>query len=78
MGRKFGDRKDGKLLRKIDSMHYIMPIMYPDRCDNEAFMNIKVDLTAAEEFLAKKNACNPEYKYNIFQLVLTAMLKTIK
>lgn len=78
MGRKFGDRRDGKLLRKIDSMHYIMPIMYPNRCDNEAFMSIKVDLTAAEEFLAKKNGCNPEYKYNIFQLVLTAILKTIK
>lgn len=78
MGRKWGDRKDGKLLRNIDSMHYIMPIMYPNRCDNEAFMNIKVDLTAAEEFLAKKNAGSPEYKYNIFQLVLTAILKTIK
>lgn len=78
MARKWGDRRDGKLLKKIDSMHYIMPLMYPNRCDNEAFMSICVDLTNAERFLEEKNADNPEYKYNIFQLVLTAMLKTIK
>ena len=77
MSKKFGDRKDGKLLRKIDSMHYIMPLMYPNRCDNEAFMNIRIDLTPAEEYLAKKNVDDPEYRYNLFQLVLTAMLKTI-
>lgn len=78
MSRKWGDRRDGKLIRKLDSMHYIMPLMYPNRCDNEAFIRFTVDLTAADEFLAKKNADSPEYKYNIFQLVLTAVLKTIK
>ena len=36
--RKPGDRKDAKLLRDIDSMHFIMPLMYPNRCDNEAFI----------------------------------------
>lgn len=77
MSRKWGDRKDGKLVRKLDSMHYIMPLIYPNRCDNEAFMHLRIDLTKAEEFLAKKNAGNPAYKYNLFQLVLTAVLKTI-
>ena len=37
MPKRWGDRKDGKLLRKIDSMHYFMPLMYPNRCDNEAY-----------------------------------------
>ncbi len=77
MKRKFGDRKDGKLLKDIDSMHYIMPLMYPNRCDNEACMNFTIDLTNAKAYLEKKNANNPEYKYNLFQLVLTATLKTI-
>ena len=77
MGRKFGDRKDGTLIRKIDSMHYIMPLMYPNRCDNEAFMHIRVDLTKVEKFLEEKNASNPAYRYNLFQLVVTAILKTI-
>lgn len=49
MSRKWKDRKDGKLLRTIDSMHYFMPLMYPNRCDNEACMNLQIDLTNAEE-----------------------------
>ncbi len=77
MGRKFGDRKDGTLLRNLDSMHYIMPLMYPNRCDNEAFMHVRIDLTEAEKFLAEKNYEGIPYKYNLFQLVVTAVLKTI-
>ena len=77
MRKKFGDRQDGTLLRDIDSMHYIMPLMYPNRCDNEAFMHIRIDLTNAEKYLEKKNADNPAYRYNLFQLVVTAMLKAI-
>lgn len=77
MKRRFGDRRDGVLLRNIDSMHFIMPLIYPNRCDNEAFISERIDLTNANEWLAAQNAKNPEYKYNLFQLIVTAMLKTI-
>ena len=77
MARKWGDRRDGTLLRNIDSMHYIMPLMYPNRCDNEAFVSEQIDLTAANAYLARKNADGPEYRYNLFQLIVTAILKTI-
>jgi hypothetical protein len=77
MRRKIGDRRDGTYLKKIDSMHTIMPLMYPNRCDNEAFISECIDLTNINEFLAKKNETNPEYKYNLFQIMVTAMLKTI-
>jgi len=73
----WGERRDGKLLKDIDSMHYIMPLMYPDRCDNEAYISEQIDLTNAMAFLEKKNAADPEYKYNFFQLMVTAVLKTI-
>lgn len=76
MGKKLGDRKDAVLVRDIDSMHYIMPLLLPNRTDNEAFMHIRVDLTNAEAYLAKKNADNPPYAYNLFQLIVTAILKT--
>ena len=33
-----GDRKDGTYIKDIDSMHFIVPIIYPNRCDNEAFI----------------------------------------
>jgi len=77
MGKKFGDRKDGVRLKKIHAMHAIMPLMYPNRCDNEAFIAERIDLTNVNAYLAKKNAENPEYKYNVFQVVVTAVLKTL-
>lgn len=77
MGRKFGDRKDGALIRDLDSMHYIVPMIYPNRCDNEAFISERIDLTNINAYLEKKNADNPAYKYNLFQVIVTAMLRTI-
>lgn len=78
LSKRLGDRKDGKLLRDIDGMHFIVPLLYPNRCDNEAFISEQIDLTAIDAYLEKKNASNPEYKYNLFQLIVTAMLKTIQ
>ncbi len=75
--RRFGDRKDGRLLRDLDSMHFIVPLLYPNRCDNEAFISERIDLTAVNEYLAKKNADGPEYKYNLFQVIITAVLKCL-
>ncbi len=77
MAKKWGDRRDGTLLRDIDSMHYIMPLMYPNRCDNEAFISEQIDLTNATAYLEKKNADGSAYQYNIFQIMVTAVLKTI-
>ena len=75
--KKFGDRKDGIKLRKIHSMHVIMPLIFPNRCDNEAFISDRIDLTNINAYLAKKNADNPEYSYNLFQVIVTAVLKTM-
>ena len=74
---RLGDRKDGKLLRDLDSLHFITPIIYPNRCDNEAFISEQIDLTRTNEYLDKKNAENPEYRYNLFQVVVAALLKTV-
>ena len=77
MKKKLGDRKDGTLLRNIHPMHRVMPLMYPNRCDNEAFISERIDLTNVMAYLEKKNAADPAYKYNLFQVMITAMLKTI-
>ncbi|MBQ9458382.1 MAG: hypothetical protein IJU66_00430 [Oscillospiraceae bacterium] len=74
---KLWDRRDATLLRDIDSMHYIMPLIMPNRCDNEAFISEQIDLTNAEKFLKQKNAENPAYQYTIFHVIVTAVLKTI-
>ena len=75
--RKPGDRKDGIKLRKIHSMHVIMPLIFPNRCDNEAFISERIDLTRMNAYLERKNADNPEYAYNLFQAIVTAALKTL-
>lgn len=77
MGRHFGDRKDGTYLKKIDSMHTIMPLIFPNRCDNEAFISECIDLTPVNAWLERKNADHPEYAYNLFQVMVTAVLKCI-
>lgn len=75
--RKFGDRWDGVLLRDLDAMHFIMPFIFPNRSDNEAFVSERVDLTRLNEYLETKNSDDPEYKYNLFQVIVTAILKTV-
>ena len=75
--RRWGDRKDGVLLRDLDGIHFITPILYPNRCDNEAFIAERIDLTNINAFLERKNAENPEYHYNLFQIIVTAALKLL-
>lgn len=77
MGKRFGDRKDGARLTNIHSMHFVMPLMYPNRCDNEAFISERIDLTNINAYLEKKNAEHPVYSYNLFQVMVTAVLKVI-
>ena len=71
------NRFDAKYMKDVDSMHFIMPFMFPNRCDNEAFFTYKIDLTKINEYIKKKNENNPEYKYNLFQCIIAATLKTI-
>ncbi|MCQ2567358.1 MAG: 2-oxo acid dehydrogenase subunit E2 [Mogibacterium sp.] len=76
-GRQFGDRRDGKLIRDLDSLHYITGIIYPNRCDNEAFISETIDLTAINEYLKKKNYEGIEYKYNLFQIINAGIIKML-
>ena len=59
--RRRGDRRDGVLLRELDSLHYITGIIYPNRCDNEAYVSLRIDLTAMNEYLARKNETEKDF-----------------
>ncbi len=80
-----GDRRDGYLVREADPMHLITPLIWPERCDNEAFIFERLDLTAVNDYLARKNeearAQTPEgeevFKYTLFHFVVAAVLKTM-
>lgn len=75
--RRFGDRKDGKLLRDLDPMHFIVPLLYPNRCDNEAYISERIELENINAYLERRNAQETEYKYTMFHLIVAALLKTI-
>ena len=68
--RRIGDRRDGKLLRELDSLHFITGIIYPNRCDNEAYISERVDLTAINAYLARKNEKETDFPYTMFHLML--------
>lgn len=75
--RRFGDRKDGRLLRELDGMHFIMPIIYPNRCDNEAYISETIDLTNLLAYLDKRNQTETEFPMKMFHVIVAAILKTI-
>lgn len=64
-------------MKDCDSMHFIMPFIFPGRVDNQAYFTFQIDLSNLNEYLKKKNADHPDYKYNMFQCIVTAMLKAI-
>lgn len=75
--RRYGDRKDGRLMRDLDSLHFITAIIYPNRCDNEAYIGERVDLTKINEYLAKKNETEAIFPYTMFHVIVAALIKTI-
>lgn len=72
------DRYDRIYLKDLDSMHVLMPFLMPKRCDNEAVVEEIVDITAVNEFLNRKNADNPDFKYTWFHVIAAALAKTIQ
>ena len=75
--RRRGDRRDGRLLRELDSLHFITGIIYPNRCDNEAYISERIDLTAINAYLVEKNKTETDFPYTMFHLVVAALLRTI-
>ena len=75
--RNRGDRAEGKRIVGRDPMQTFMPFIMGTRTENEAVMNVTFDMTKAVEYLAKKNADHPEFKYTIFHLVVAALAKTV-
>lgn len=75
--KRLGDRKDGVLLRDLDSMHFIVPLIYPNRCDNEAYISERIDLTNINAYLAKKNKEEDVFPYTLFHVIVAALIKTV-
>ncbi len=75
--RRFGDRFDGKLIRDLDPMHVITPILYPNRCDNEAYFLEKFDMAPMRAYLEKLNENETDFPFTPFHIIVTAAIKTL-
>lgn len=73
--KRWGDRRDGYLLRDIPALNQIMPTVMPNRADNEAFISVDIDLRPLDAYLAKVNADRTEDKYTYFHLISAAIAK---
>ena len=73
--RKWGDRKDGIWLKDLPAMNRIMPGIMPNRADNEAHINVEVDLRPLDAYLAQKNQGRSEDKYTYFHVISAAIAK---
>ena len=73
--RKWGDRKDGISLKDLPAMNRIMPGIMPNRADNEAHINVEVDLRPLDAYLAQKNQGRTEDKYTYFHVISAAIAK---
>ena len=73
--KKWGDRKDGIWLKDLPPLNRIMPGIMPNRADNEAYINIDIDLRPLEQYLQKKNEGRTEDKYTFFHLISAAIGK---
>ena len=68
--KKWGDRPDAVWLKDIPSMNRIVPGIMPNRADNEAYVNVELDLRPLDAYLARKNEGKTEDKYTYFHLYL--------
>ena len=73
--KKWGDRKDGIWLKDLPPLNRIMPGIMPNRSENEAYINVEIDLRPLEAYLEKKNEGRTEDKYTFFHLISAAIAK---
>lgn len=76
--RRWGDRRDGRLVRNAPGLQSIMTLLMPNRTDCEVYLNETIDATELIKYLEKKNQEHPEYKTTIFHCVITGIARMIK
>ena len=75
--RKFGDRKDAKRIRNVQSMNQIMIDLKPNRNLGEVYVNQKIDVTNLMEYYEECKKKNPNDNITLFHMFAMAIAKTI-
>ncbi len=77
--RKFGDRYDGKRLKNQPPLNIMMGCMYPNRCDNEGYIEEFVTMDAINNLLQELNdgVTDKSKRFTTFHIVSAAILRTL-
>lgn len=73
--RRFGDRYDGRLLRKVDPFYKIIPYIMKTRADSQIFFDDKIILEKTEKYIQEKRAQN--INIGFLHVVIAAMVRTM-
>ena len=70
-----GDRFDGTWLRSEPALNQFTAYLYPNRADNEAYINEEIELRPIDEYLARKNEGRTDDRYTYFHVICSAVVK---
>ncbi|HEY8364655.1 MAG TPA: 2-oxo acid dehydrogenase subunit E2 [Haloplasmataceae bacterium] len=73
--RRFGDRYDGRLLRKIDPFYKIVPYIMKTKVDSQVYFADKVIFDKTEKYILEKREENVSIKF--LHVVIAAIVRTI-
>ncbi len=76
--RRWGDRKDARLVRDVPGLQHVMAHLMPNRTDCEVYLNDTIDATELLRYLEQKNKEHPEYKTTVFHCVITGLARMVK
>lgn len=74
--RRFGDRKEGRLVRSLAPMFKVSPYIMKRRSDAQNLINDSIEISAVEEFIIKKR--REGFKgIGIMHIIIAAYVRTI-
>ncbi|MBC7959114.1 MAG: hypothetical protein H7X94_04530 [Vallitaleaceae bacterium] len=74
--KRFGDRYDGKYLRKADPFYKIIPYIMKTRVDSQVYFDEKIDILKTDQFI--KNLRKEEHlRVGFLHIMIAAMVRTI-
>ena len=75
--RRWGDRKDARMVRNGHGLQSIMCHLWPNRTDCEVFWTDTLDATKLVTYLEQKNAEHPEYKTTVFHAIIVCVARML-
>ena len=74
--RRFGDRREGRMLRTLDGIHMAMPFIMKDRCDACNQFAEEIEIGRADEIVREEMQSGKE-NFSMLHIILAAYVRTI-